>query len=163
AVANQIADTSAVSVKSDGTFTVNNLSDVIGPLTITVGTATTGNTGGTLSFSSLNMTGGNLTAPDATSTVILRAPATATSDATRRATISGLGTLSLGNGTRNFTVNTGAKSLDLVVSAIISSGGIIKLGPGVMEVTAVNTYAGGTSVNVGKLLVDSPGSIGNVS
>jgi fibronectin-binding autotransporter adhesin len=73
-------------------------------------------------------------------------------------TISGTGAGSLlGPTNRTFTVgNSSSAAKDLTVSAVISGGAgvkFIKAGPGVMEVSATNTYSGDTDVNDGALIV----------
>ena len=65
-------------------------------------------------------------------------------------------------GTTMFTVNHDTnQAVDLTVGAIVqqSTAGLLKAGPGIMELTGVNTYAGGTTVSNGTLLVSSTGSL----
>jgi autotransporter-associated beta strand protein len=69
------------------------------------------------------------------------------------------GQIDLGSATRTFTVETamGSAAIGLSISAqIIAPGGALtKAGAGVLELTSNNTYAGGTNVNAGTLLVNN--------
>ena len=99
----QIADTSEVSINTDGTITGGLFGDTIGTLAMTGGSAIFA--GGTLTIG-----GGSLNA---------------TSDgAGNAATIAG--TLSLGGVVTSFTVNDGPGSVDLNISAAIVNGGVQK-------------------------------------
>ncbi len=64
------------------------------------------------------------------------------------------GNLSLGGGTRTFTVEDSADAVDLNISAAVSNGGLTKDGGGTLVLTGANPYAGTTTVNAGELLVD---------
>jgi autotransporter-associated beta strand protein len=65
------------------------------------------------------------------------------------------GELNLSGGDRIFTVNDGAAAVDFSVTAAIANGAFTKDGAGTMRVTRENTYAGGTTVNGGRLLVSN--------
>lgn len=67
------------------------------------------------------------------------------------------GNLSLGAGTRNFTVSNGLAVDDLAVSATVLNGGIIKDGIGTLVLSSPsgNSYAGGTTVQAGTLRVSN--------
>jgi autotransporter-associated beta strand protein len=127
--ANQIADSSAVSVNSSGVLDLNNSSDQIGSLTMTAGSVMTG--AGKL------ILGGNVTGNAHAST----------------ATVAG--NLDLGGGVRTFTVADGAASIDMQVSAVVSNGGLVKAGPGTLELTGANSYTGPTTVSNGTLRVNN--------
>ncbi len=168
----QIADTSAVTVNSNGTFDLNDQTETVGALTVNDGLVTTGagvhgSQEGQLTVASLNMTGGTVAASQAGSSVTLAGNVTATSDALGSATVNGLGTLALGNATPTFTVTTGPANLDLVVSTPITgtgTAGLTKAGAGSLELTNTETYPGTTTVQAGKLFVDGPtGQIGAVA
>lgn len=158
---NQIADAAAVTVNGNATFDLNNRFDAIGALTVTDGTVTTGT--GQLPVASLSMTGGTVNIGNAAGRVTLAAGGvTATSDSTGTAAIRGPGTLDLGGGTQNFDVSSsGKQSIDLTVGAIVANGALDKTDTGVLQLTASNTYAGGTTVGGGRLQVD--GTVGDVS
>jgi fibronectin-binding autotransporter adhesin len=65
------------------------------------------------------------------------------------------GSLDLGAAVRTFTVADGAAAQDLQIAAgVTNTGGVIKAGPGTMEMSGTNLYTGTTTVNAGTLLVD---------
>lgn len=68
-------------------------------------------------------------------------------------------------GTRSFTVTdaTVSPDTDLTVSAAIIGGALTKTGPGTMELTGANTYAGATTVDEGTLKVGAASSLGSSS
>lgn len=65
--------------------------------------------------------------------------------------------------TVNFTTADGAASTDLAVNGVIEQSaagfGITKLGPGLMQLNAANTYSGATNVNAGTLVLGPNGSL----
>jgi len=138
--ANQINNSSAVTIEDDGLLDLNGLSDAIGSLTVAGGDVAAG--GGTLTL------GGDVTANASTNT----------------ATISG--NLSLGSATRIFSVAPGTAAPDLTISAVMSGSagaGFTKTGAGVLRLSGTNTYSGLTTVNVGFLDVVSPSALGSAS
>jgi autotransporter-associated beta strand protein len=137
---------------------------VSGELTETDASVNLQGTSTSLAVGSLNMTGGAINMTGAGSQTTLNGDVTAASDlATGSAHITG-GTLSLG-ASRTFTVNAGGAPLDLVVSAVITgaTAALNKVGTGVLELTANDSYGGGTTVNGGTLDVDGAGHIGDVA
>ncbi len=102
--------------------------------------------GATLTLNSDNAVPGKL---------LLQGTVSVTGDAT--ATIaSGLsltnkGTIDLGGGTRTFAVGDGTAATDLLISATLVNGGLIKAGDGTMQLTALNPYSGSTTINGGTL------------
>jgi autotransporter-associated beta strand protein len=153
---NQIANTSNVTVRRDGAFLFNGLSDTIATLTIEDGTTTLGATGD-LVVSGLTMTGGTLTLGNAGSTFALQGHVTATSSALNQASIlSTGGTFSLSGAARAFMVNDGPAENDLVINAPIIGVGLESLykdGAGVMVMGGAfaNTFIGTTWVRDGRL------------
>jgi autotransporter-associated beta strand protein len=82
------------------------------------------------------------------------------------ATISG--NLNLGGAGRTFTIARGSSITDMQISAGISGGpgsgtAFTKTGPGILDLTGANTYAGDTIVNQGTLTVDYSGSLASVN
>jgi fibronectin-binding autotransporter adhesin len=78
--------------------------------------------------------------------------------------------LRLGATTNNLTFNvapgTTSNGIDLMVSGNIgqtASGGIIKAGAGVMEITGADTYNGATSITAGTLMLGGSGNLGGGS
>jgi autotransporter-associated beta strand protein len=137
---NQLANTSNVTVNSDGLIDLNNQTQTI---------------------SSLTMTGGILGFTGAGSQLTLTSTVTATSDSGGSpATVTGPGTLVLApNGTATatvFTVNPGGGPVDMQVNSVIAGNGIglTKTGSGTLSLTKSNTYTGSTTVTKGILLAD---------
>ncbi len=126
--AEQIANSTNVTVNNLGLLNLNNYSDTIANLTLQGGSVTTGT--GTLTLS----TSGNTVTSLASSST---------------ASISGK--LALG-GAYTFSVADGAASNDLNISAVISgSQAITKSGAGTLTLAGVNTYSGALSVTQGTL------------
>ncbi len=65
------------------------------------------------------------------------------------------GTIDLGGAARTLSVGNGTNAIDLSLDVPISNGGLNKAGLGTMRITAANTYAGGTTVSGGRLLVNN--------
>jgi len=72
------------------------------------------------------------------------------------------GTLVLGNANRTLTVPDGAAAVDASIQVPISTGGLIKAGAGLLQLTATNTYALGTTVNAGTLRITKDANLGAV-
>jgi autotransporter-associated beta strand protein len=137
--ANQISNTSAVSITPSGLLDLNGFNDTIGPLTMTGGNITTG-TG------RLTLNGDVTTLPSSMQATIC-------------------GHLSLGSGTtaRTFTLGYGTADIDLDIQATIAGGSgvaLVKQGSGFLMLEGNNTYAGQTQVAAGTLLIDSANALG---
>jgi autotransporter-associated beta strand protein len=141
----QIPDTAPITINGPGSGTVPtlflNADETIGPLTLN---------GGVIDFVP------NGVLPDHTLTL------TADVTATGRSTIEGGGDVSLGGATRTFTV-AGGGDLSLLgpANTLSGAGGLVKAGPGRLQLNGVNTYAGPTTVDEGTLFVsrDLPGPV----
>lgn len=135
---NKIANTSAVTINSDGVLNLNNSDDTIGSFTLSGGHITTGT--GVLTLN------GNIT--------------TTANAAARTAVIDGV--LDLGLSTRTFTVADDTPASDLTVNAAINFGSFIKAGAGTMTITSDNTfgYGGTTTVNAGVLSIQHANALG---
>jgi autotransporter-associated beta strand protein len=145
---NQIAATANVTINTDGLFDLGSQTQTINNLT---------------------MTGGTVSLTGAPSQLTLTGNVTAASDTGKLpAAISGAGALVLtpsGKAT-TFTVNAGKGPVDLAISTPILGGstvGLTKAGGGVLKLTGAASYGGLTTGTAGTLLVDQPGSVGNVS
>lgn len=138
----QIANTSDVTVKNSGLMDLNEHDDRIASLTMQGGTIDSG--GGMLFLA------GNLTTLSDNNTAFIE------------------GRLSLGGGSRTFTVNSGPPSADLRINAVISGDaaniftnpGITKNGAGTLELTGTNTYNGITTINDGQVALLSDRALG---
>ncbi|MFM9024803.1 MAG: GH25 family lysozyme, partial [Planctomycetaceae bacterium] len=69
------------------------------------------------------------------------------------------GRIDLGGATRTLTVANGAAAVDLVVAVPLVNGGLIKAGPGTMQLAAANTYTGSTTVQGGVLVLGSAATL----
>ncbi|MDB6124904.1 MAG: Lysozyme [Pedosphaera sp.] len=65
-----------------------------------------------------------------------------------------------GGGARTFNIGNGTNNIDLSIDVPISNGALAKAGAGTMRMTAANTYAGGTTVSAGRLLVNNTSGSG---
>jgi autotransporter-associated beta strand protein len=65
------------------------------------------------------------------------------------------GFIDLSGGTRAFNVGNGTNDVDLSLDVPVSNGALTKTGAGTMRLTSANTYAGGTTVSAGRLLVNN--------
>jgi len=130
--ANTVTNTGGTWVFGTGSGTQ---SLVIGSGGLTIGGASIMDVAGVSNFISL---GGNVTSQ---------------SNATVN-TISGAGQLRL-NATRTFDVANGAAASDLTISAILANGtgtgGVLKTGAGLLTLSGINTYSGGTQIDTGTL------------
>jgi len=137
---NQINSSVPITFNSSGLLDLNNFSDALGPLTFTGGQITTGT--GTASLT------GNVTV-------------TANPNTNGYAVIAGRISMS---STRTFDVADGNWSPDLsVVAAVSGTGGIFKIGPGVMMLIASNSYSGLTTVSDGMLRIEDSFALGSTN
>lgn len=65
------------------------------------------------------------------------------------------GSIDLAGGERTLNVGDTAAEVDLTVEVQIANGALIKVGAGTMEISRPNSYAGGTVVSGGRLLVNN--------
>jgi autotransporter-associated beta strand protein len=65
------------------------------------------------------------------------------------------GSIDLNAGTRTITLGDGTSVTDLSIDVPISNGGLTKAGSGTLQLTAANTYGGGTVINGGTLIVSN--------
>ena len=155
----EIADTSSVTVFASGSWALDN-SDAVATLNITStgiggGTVILGGSATLTILGNLTMTSGSMSTTDS-GTTLLKGALT-TNAATLSAVISTR--LDLGGLGHNFTIADGAALIDLDISGIVTSGAIIKNGPGSLRLR-LNTYAGGTTLNAGTLLIGNDSALG---
>ncbi|MFH1497554.1 MAG: autotransporter-associated beta strand repeat-containing protein, partial [Verrucomicrobiota bacterium] len=67
--------------------------------------------------------------------------------------------INLGGAYRNIVVNNGTAAIDARTTGVIRNGSLVKHGSGVLELTALNTYAGHTQINDGALLISTEGAL----
>ena len=126
----------------------------------------TTNTGGGTSVSGITMTGGTISGvqvPDWYSGITHTPMLTTNASADTAVISSGLNFRLGSNGNVTFNVDQGstASGVDLLISGPISAyssfggggGGITKTGPGVMSLTAQNSYTGGTALQQGTIIL----------
>ena len=143
---------------SSGTNTVSTNSSVEDGHVVITGGDNTVQTSGTLrvlsSGTGLEMTGGTLKLDSHASApgilLLENNVTTIASSGTSMITSNGAaavpGLLDLGGGERTFTVNDGPAVTDLLISAQITNGALVKAGTGRMTLTGVNDYLGVTTV-----------------
>lgn len=139
---NKIADTSTVTINSDGLLDLNGKRDTIGALIMNGGRIDTRNVVGAQGILTL---AGDVTVNASTGT----------------STIDGyqfsLNDISNQNNTRNITV--GANS-QLLINSQVVYGGLTKLGTGTLTLTNSNTYGGTTTVSAGVLNIQNASALG---
>lgn len=160
---------STVTVNSGGTLQVNG-SDALGwgngnaKLAVNGGTVTTdGSAGQHTSLQTVTLTAGRLTDTGGNGQYFLNGPLVTNASATT-ATIDSA-RFELGNGwvpgTTSLTVADGAAAIDLdIASNVIGSGPLVKNGAGLLRLTGNNSYAGGTTLNAGTLLLGHGAALG---
>jgi autotransporter-associated beta strand protein len=153
-LADQIKDTSSVTVMSDGKFDNNTLNEQVGPLIVSGGNVTIGSA--TLAAGDITMTGGTISATSGA--LNMQGSITAISSATASAAISANMTL---NATRTITVNPGPIQPELIITSVISNGaavsGLSKAGTGTLNLisTTGNTFTGVGTIDKGIVQMNS--------
>ncbi len=70
------------------------------------------------------------------------------------------GAIDLGGGARTLDVGDGASDVDLCLDVPVANGALAKAGPGTMCLASASSYAGGTTVAAGRLLVNNSAGSG---
>jgi fibronectin-binding autotransporter adhesin len=131
----QISDTASVTIQSSGLLQLNNVNDSFNSLTVSGGHAKTTGVSGALSVDALTISAD---------------PEPALIE----------GTLKL-DSTLTITVADGAQDVDLDLAATLTGvGGLIKAGPGRLQLSGASNYGGLTTVNAGTLRVTSALGLG---
>lgn len=136
---NKIANTSNVTINSDGVLNLNDRADRVNALEFTGGSITLG-TAGTLTIL------GDVTTNASSQTATISGNQFALSD--NPSTI------------RTFTVANGAAASDLTISAQVAFGGITKQGSGTMTLTGNNIFGGAATVSQGVLNIQHANALG---
>ncbi|MFO0880150.1 MAG: Ig-like domain repeat protein [Gemmataceae bacterium] len=159
--ANQVIDSATIRVESDGLLNLNGLAETIATLRILDGMAQTGNNGQLTVGTLLDMVGGTATI-GTSGQINLGGSVSGNSSGVGPALIQGAGNLSLNGSNRDFTIANGPNATDMRITAPISGSGVgvNKLGDGLLELNALNTYTGTTTIEAGTVQVG--GTIGAV-
>jgi autotransporter-associated beta strand protein len=161
AAGNNINDTAAVTIKSDGLLDLNDRPETIGALTILGGEADIGH--GTLTINGALILDDAFINLDDHGELVLGGALLASSTSGNRSSIgngSG-GVLSLAGGIRVVAVATA--SLLTIEAVIVDGGGPGSLnitGPGTLELEADNTYSGVTAIHGGLVIVGRDSALG---
>ncbi|MBI2512381.1 MAG: autotransporter-associated beta strand repeat-containing protein [Opitutae bacterium] len=142
---NKIADTSTVTINTDGFLNLNGRRDTIGALIMTGGRVDSGNISGAQGTLSL---AGDVTINASTTGSTIDGYQFGLNDALDSTSV------------RNFTVADGAAADDLTVNSQVVNGGIDKLGTGTMVLTGNNTFGGTATVSTGVLNIRSNTALG---
>lgn len=129
----QLAPTAPVTVRSGSQLNLNHYDAAVGGLALQDGSVSTGN--GVLTL------GGNVTSSGNLTNIIS-------------------GNVDLGGALRTFAVADGAATDDLLISAALGNGGVLKAGAGRLVLSGPNGHAGGTVVSEGVLTVTSDAALG---
>jgi autotransporter-associated beta strand protein len=69
------------------------------------------------------------------------------------------GFVDLGGTTATFNIGAGTAAAQMIISSPVTDGSLLKTGPGVLILSGNNTYAGGTTVTAGTLVIGSANSL----
>jgi autotransporter-associated beta strand protein len=121
--------------------------------------------GGTLTFNTIKLAPHTSTPSKilVVGDVTINALSNATAVVTNVPAAGTYGSLDLGGGTRTLTIGDGTNAVDLSVHSPITNGGLAKAGAGTMRLAFANTYADGTTVSAGRLLVNNTSGSGTGS
>jgi autotransporter-associated beta strand protein len=72
------------------------------------------------------------------------------------------GSIDLAGGERTLTIGDGSADVDLSIDVSMANGALTKAGAGTLRVTSANSYAGGTTISAGRLLVNGTSGTGPV-
>ncbi len=129
-----------------GSFLLNGNDQTLGVLNYLGGSVSQDGGILTLGANPLTMRNTSLNGP-----IILLAGGTVTFDATNNGTATIGGTLGFSGSIPTFDINNGTAVEDMIISSVISNGGLIKDGAGTLVLLGANTYSGGTTVSAGVL------------
>ncbi|MGE0832790.1 MAG: autotransporter domain-containing protein [Simkaniaceae bacterium] len=160
---NQFSGSSTIAI-SGGTFDFTGTAQEIGALNFQSGTLTFG-TSLTLASNTTALTmRGGLTIPNP---LVFSGSGAIAFDATNNGTATISGGMDLGGAVHNFDIANGTAATDMLITGVISNGGVTKIGTGTLEFNggAANTYTGLTTVAAGTLSLNGafPSIPGNLT
>lgn len=118
--------------------------------------------GGTVTFNTVELAPHGITPARmlVTNNVSLNSLAGAAATVVNGSGVGNAGVVDLAGAIRTLTVGNGAAEVDLSIQVPIINGGFTKSGPGTLQLPLGNTYSGGTTVAVGRLLVSNTSGSG---
>ena len=121
--------------------------------------------GGTVTFNTMNLMPHNSTPGKllVNGSVALNALNNVTAVIAKGSGAGTSGSIDLAGQPRALTVGNGNADVDLSAEVPISNGGLTKAGTGTLRLTSANTYAGGTILSLGRMLVNNPSGSGTGS
>ena len=145
--ANQLPSSATVTLNG-GTFNMNSNADTFDTFLFHAGTLSTG--GASLDITSLSMRDVTIA-----SAINLSGGGSVAFDNTNNGTATISGPLNLGGVSTNFDIGNGAAPTDLLITGVLSNGGVSKTGLGTLSFggTGANTYTGLTTVSAGTLML----------
>ena len=145
--ASQLPNSATVTLNG-GTFNMNNNADTFDTFLFHAGTLSTG--GASLDITSLSMRDVTIA-----SAINLSGGGSVAFDNTNNGTATISGPLNLGSVATNFDIGNGAAPTDLLITGVLSNGGVSKTGLGTLSFggTGANTYTGLTTVSAGTLML----------
>jgi autotransporter-associated beta strand protein len=159
--ANQIATTSSLTLSS-GTWDTSGQTQTINSFTFQGGTLT--QSGGTINLGSASTA---LTMRDTTiaGPIVLSGGGSVVFDNTNNGTATISSTLNLGGNITSFDIAEGTAATDMVISGVISNGGVTKISAGQLQFsgTGANTYTGLSTVSAGTLLLSKTAGINAIA
>lgn len=180
--ADQISDSSTVTIQTGGTLNLNNRSDVVDALVLDGGVVTNNSGSPTLQVASaFDVRSGEVHSAlaGAGKALIKTTPGTvllAANNTFSGGVLIGAGTLQIGNGSTAGTpgasgilitnhgqlfFNRGSGSTLTVSGAISGSGSVVKTGPGTVALNGANSYTGFTAISNGVVNISSSSTLGD--
>ena len=154
--ANQLPSSATVTLNG-GTFNMNSNADAFDTFLFHAGTLSTG--GASLDISSLSMRDVTIA-----SAINLSGGGSVAFDNTNNGTATISGPLNLGSVSTNFDIGNGTAPTDLLITGVLSNGGVSKTGLGTLSFggTGANTYTGLTTVSAGTLMLSKTAGVNAV-